>query len=181
MFDSAQRALGAEASLRVLSFGCSTGEECVALSSRFPYSTIVGADISRSALATARKRSSRPNIVYLHARPEGLHKHAPFDLIFALSVLCRWPELQSVDDSSEIYSFEVFERGVALLDSLLRPGGVLVVHNASYHFMEAQVARGYEQVEGWDLEQEIVDKFSRHNRRSSESSVAAQVFRKVSR
>ena len=50
---------------RILSFGCSTGEECVTLANYFPGAQIVGTDINPLNLLKARKhRSERVRFVY---------------------------------------------------------------------------------------------------------------------
>jgi trans-aconitate methyltransferase len=54
---------------RILSFGCSTGEECVTLAEYFPKAEIVGADINPVILLQARKhRSDRIRFVYASDR-----------------------------------------------------------------------------------------------------------------
>ena len=71
---------------RILSFGCSTGEECVTLAEYFPKAEIVGADINPVILLQARKhRSDRIRFVYASDRI--LSGLGGFDAIFCMAVL----------------------------------------------------------------------------------------------
>ena len=64
-------------------------------------------------------------------------------MIFAMSVLCRWPETKFLRNSSAVYSFEKFAKTVALLDSCLAPEGVFVVINSNYLFRDRDVLDNY--------------------------------------
>lgn len=116
---------------RVLSFGCSTGEECVSLANYFPSALVVGADVNLFSLAKAMKhRSDRIRFVYASDRI--LRKFGEFDAVFCMSVL-RTPKADRVADS---YPFAVFEERVLFLESLVRPGGLLAVHNGTYRLVD---------------------------------------------
>ncbi|MGH6804879.1 MAG: class I SAM-dependent methyltransferase [Methyloceanibacter sp.] len=72
---------------QVLSFGCSTGEECATLSGYFPNAHIVGADINVANLAIARRRFNSPQIEFVNSEDRRLTLLAPFDAIFCMAVL----------------------------------------------------------------------------------------------
>ena len=79
-------AAAAPGARRILSFGCSTGEECVTLAEYFPKAEIVGADINPVILLQARKhRSDRIRFVYASDRI--LSGLGGFDAIFCMAVL----------------------------------------------------------------------------------------------
>lgn len=117
---------------RILSFGCSTGEELSALRVRFPEADIVGAEINPRSRRIARRRmamDARTSVI----RPQSLDGR--FELIFALAVLQREPhevEEIEVQDLSSRYSFERFDAAVRQLVGLLDPKGVLVVFHSQY-------------------------------------------------
>jgi chemotaxis methyl-accepting protein methylase len=94
-----------EKELSILSFGCSTGEECISLKSYFPESRIVGVDINKSNIRKADKNNFSPGITYILSTPENIADKGKYDLIFCLSVLCRWEETKSVENCEKIYSF----------------------------------------------------------------------------
>ena len=93
---------------RILSFGCSTGEECVTLAEYFPKAEIVGADINPVILLQARKhRSDRIRFVYASDRI--LSGLGGFDAIFCMAVL----------RSAGHYPFEIFEERALFLETLV--------------------------------------------------------------
>ncbi len=94
-----------EKELSILSFGCSTGEECISLKSYFPESRIVGVDINKSNIRKADKNNFSPGITYMLSTPENIADKGKYDLIFCLSVLCRWEETKAVENCEKIYSF----------------------------------------------------------------------------
>lgn len=68
---------------RILSFGCSTGEELFSLAKRFPKAKqLVGVDIDHWRVQTAR-RTNKQNNIYFHDTLGGL---GTFDIVTALNV-----------------------------------------------------------------------------------------------
>jgi SAM-dependent methyltransferase len=131
---------------RVLSFGCSVGFEPHDLATRyFTQSAVFGLDVSETALAKARaERSLGGRITYDVSTPANLGHYGPFDVITAMSVLCRWPDLADAKDASELFPFAKFEETVRTLDGNLAEGGILVVYNSNYDFKDTAVARNYD-------------------------------------
>ena len=127
---------------RILSFGCSTGEECASLQRYFPKAEIVGTDINRLNLWRARRRHKGNGIDFVHANDEALAARGPFDAIFCLTVL-RDTRLDKEPTIRESYPFDRFDERVRFLDKLLRPGGLLVFYGNMYRFGDTSVARGY--------------------------------------
>ncbi|MGH6824212.1 class I SAM-dependent methyltransferase [Methyloceanibacter sp.] len=127
---------------RILSFGCSTGEECVTLHKYFPQAEIVGADINPLNVWRARRHAS-DKVRFVYARDRALSSRGLFDVIFCLTVL-RDSRLD--DDSSirESYPFERFDERVRFLHSLLRSAGLLVFYGNMYRFRDSSVAHDYE-------------------------------------
>jgi SAM-dependent methyltransferase len=128
---------------RVLSYGCSTGEECQTLARYFPEAEIIGADINPLNLLVARVKSRGKRIRYIAADDKLIQSHGPFDAVFCLGVLTRAKDTRNVDDASFIYPFERFAERVAFLSDLVRAGGVLAFHGTSYRFADTPQANGY--------------------------------------
>jgi len=126
---------------RILSFGCSTGEECVTLADYFPAAQIVGADINPVNLLTAMRRGG-DRIRYVYASDRLLNRFGGFDAVFCMAVL-RTPKQ---DHIAEHYPFERFAERAHYLESLVRPGGLLVIHNATYRFSDAAPSFAYEAI-----------------------------------
>ncbi len=132
--------------LRILSYGCSTGEEVVTLRTYFPRAVITGAEINRRSLAICRKREANERIAFVYSRPTIIAQYGPFDAIFCMAVLQRTPQVimaRGITDLKCIYPFEKFDRQVAELDALLAVGGLLVIKYTQYRLKDATVARKY--------------------------------------
>jgi SAM-dependent methyltransferase len=130
----------------VLSYGCSTGEEVRTLRQLyFPRCRIVGLDVSAEAIARARQNSDDlQNVAFDMGTDLNLENYGPYDVIFAMSVFCRWPESGSMNSILTLFPFEHFEERLHVLDKSLRPGGCLVLVNANYNFFDSTVSRNYD-------------------------------------
>jgi len=122
----------APADARILSFGCSLGDEILSLRQRLSDAEIVGAEINRRSRAIARRRIAgdpRASVV----GPQDLD--GTFDIIFALAVFQREPHKISemeVQNLSRHYPFSRFDRAISDLLRHLRPGGLLCVDASHY-------------------------------------------------
>ncbi|HKA64195.1 MAG TPA: class I SAM-dependent methyltransferase, partial [Methyloceanibacter sp.] len=114
---------------------CSSGEECVTLAEYFPKAEIVGADINPVILLQARKRRS-DRIRFVYASDRILSGLGGFDAIFCMAVL----------RSAGHYPFEIYEERALFLETLLRPGGLLVIHNSPYRFGDTARKYSYETI-----------------------------------
>ena len=94
---------------KVLSYGCSTGEEAHTLAMKyFPDAEIVGLDVSVEAIDRARE--TYPNLPRVHfdiSNEIALRSAGPFSIVFAMSVLCRWPESRSIDNIKDMFPFSL--------------------------------------------------------------------------
>lgn len=130
----------------ILSFGSSTGEEVFTLTEYFPGSAVLGLEINDTAIAQARAAyGDTPGVRFEKSGAFDVAAGS-LDIVFALSVLCRWPVTRRMDAIGDLYPFSAFEQHVAYLDSLLKPGGLLVIFNANYSFLHSRVSLGYDLV-----------------------------------
>lgn len=130
----AAAASAASTAKRVLSFGCSTGEEVHTLHHYFPNAIIVGVDVDAAAIDAARNRWPS----YQFGYPSSVSSSS-FDVIFAMSVLCRWPEQRAGS-----LPFADFRDACVWLDQRLVADGLLVAFNCAFDPME--VLKGYSPV-----------------------------------
>lgn len=145
IFEGAREALAERAGpLRLLSYGCSTGEEVASLRSVFPEAEIVGADINPAALEQARDNHSGPRTRFVSSRSQELEGLGPFDAIFCMAVLQRFPSVVAeLDSLADMYPFEQFSTEVGRLHGLVTEGGLLVLHLTHYRFADLPFSDGY--------------------------------------
>ncbi len=138
---------------KILSFGCSNGDEVFTLAERyFDNSTIVGVDLNHDCLLTARNRlktenTRNNNIFFELSNEDWLRSIAPFDAIFAMSVLCLWPKTKTLSNINNVFPYSRFEEAVTHLDSLLSVGGILTIVNSNYSFEHTDTARHYQAID----------------------------------
>jgi hypothetical protein len=136
------RATNPKGPLKVLSFGCSIGEEMVTLRYLFPEEEIFGCDINMPLVDIAERSVGSIGTVFPSSAEE-IAAHGPYDFILASAVLCLHP---APKDFRERFPVSRFDDTVAMLDANLNPGGVLVIINASYRFTESPFAARYDTV-----------------------------------
>ena len=136
---SAARTYCESSSPIILSFGSSTGEECFSLRTYFPDAQIIGADINERNLVVANKTNTDDRIIFILSDGENLIKNGPYDIIFAMSVLCRWEDTKDVANCERIYPFVKFEKTIVELARLLKPKGLLVVYNANFRVEDTAI------------------------------------------
>ena len=162
---------------RILSFGCSTGEELISLRARFPDAEIVGAEINaRSrAIALANVAGDARTTLVAPQDVAGL-----FDVVFALSVLQRDPRgiaaLVEAKHLAARYPFARFDEGVCSLAARLRHGGLLCVTNALYRVEDSSVAAELEPISNSPLMDRAL---LGPDGRRLDNQIARTIFRKV--
>lgn len=123
---------------RILSFGCSSGEELASLRRLMPTARLVGVEINSRARRLAAQRMRADPLVAVTAHlPDG-----PFNAILALAVLQREPQRdadEGIDDLGHSYPFARFDDAVRALVDRLADGGVLAVYNAHYRIEDSSV------------------------------------------
>lgn len=144
---------------QILSFGCSTGLECETLHLLyFPNAKIVGLDIDNKLIENNKIKNQYRNIVY-HSIPWNIPNKS--DIIFANSVLCRWPE-------NEVkYTFDTFNNTLHIIDNLLMKNGYLCIYNSKYLFCESDIfeKQGYKKIDTSYKETGFVTKYHKDGRK----------------
>ncbi|MEH7380065.1 methyltransferase domain-containing protein [Bacillus sp. JJ1533] len=147
IFSACRDYFGNKQDLKILSFGCSTGEEVLTLRRYFPNAQIVGADINKHSLDICRMLPMDDKITFVHSYFSEIKKHGDFDAIFCMAVLQRKPHYiasQGITSLKNIYPFEKFEKQIRELDELVKEQGLLVVHYTQYSLFDTSVASKYE-------------------------------------
>lgn len=132
--------------LKILSYGCSTGEEVMSLRKYFPTAFLFGAEINRNSLAICRNLPTDEKIKFLYSSQRELLINGHYDAIFCMAVLQRKPHLiaeQGITNLKKIYPFEKFEKQIIELDELIKPLGLLIVNNTQYSLLDTSIAYKY--------------------------------------
>ena len=160
---------------RILSFGCSTGEELVSLRRRFPDAEIIGVELNSRSMRIAARRITADHRSSIHSRTPG----SAFDLVFALAVLQREPHKiaeMDVEDLSLFYPFEKFDSAVVELVDRLGAGGLLCVQHCHYRVEDSSAAGRLESIAASPPLQGLL--FGQDGRRLG-GEVGRTVFRKI--
>lgn len=147
-FGFVQDQLGAESNARILSFGCSTGEEVFTLRDYFPRATIRGIDINPGNIGACRRKlkaSPDPKISFACARSPRAESTGTYDAIFCLAVL-RDGRLTYLGLTSceSLIRFEDFARLTAEFSRCLRPGGLLIIRHSNFRLCDAPAGAAFE-------------------------------------
>lgn len=130
----------------ILSFGCSTGDELKSLDVLYLRGHhLTGVDISESALSQAKSSTLPRNnqVEYFNSKDNGWRVPNRYRAVLALSVLCRWPETQKIENINSIYSFQDFEKQILELSALVKNGGYLIIHNSNFYFEDTDIFTQY--------------------------------------
>lgn len=166
--------------IKILSFGCSTGEECQSVSEYLPNATIIGAEINLSSLKKAKKNNQNPLIKFVYSDKKTLEENGPYDVILALSVLCKNPEAEHVKDISKLYTFNQYKETVEMLDTLLKKNGVLLIRSSNFRFKETNIYSKYKVINYDKIRNPIhFPKFSKDNLRIHDFLENEEIFQKL--
>jgi 2-polyprenyl-3-methyl-5-hydroxy-6-metoxy-1,4-benzoquinol methylase len=183
LFQFAAARLGDGQRQRILSFGCSRGEEVFSLRNYFPDAAIKGIDIDPRnidcCLARARAERSAGMTFVTAATTEGEEAES-YDAIFCLAVLCLADLSTSGAQRCDPYlHFDDFERMVADFARCLKPGGLLLLHTTNFRFCDTTVSQQFDTVleaEPAQLAPDVL--FDRGNRLMKGERYYAVAFRK---
>ena len=179
IFDYVKKMLSDKNEICILSFGCSYGWECKSLRNYFPNAFIIGYDIFKENIDIAAKKNDDCNIKFT-SEWENVKKEKYFDIVFAMSVLCRTPHTINKKNISKIYSFERFEKQITELDSIIRKDGLLVLYNTNFLFTDTIVSEKYEPLSIPNFyDSGRIPKFDKNNKLLENQEYQYSIFRKT--
>ena len=173
------RALAGYASMRrLLSFGCSTGEEVLTLRQYFPDAFIKGLDIDAHRIAECHRRSPAGEMLtdYAVAASADGEASASFDAVFALAVLRHGDLGEAPESCTHLLRFSAFEAAITSLVTCLRPGGLLVVRHANFRVEDASGAAALVPLL---LQPTRSPRYGRDERRIMDDARETVIFRKM--
>jgi SAM-dependent methyltransferase len=150
IFGFVQSALGTSSKIRILSYGCSTGEEVFSLRSYFPHAVIKGIDINAGNIAVCRRRlKEKPDAAMSFESASSIEEEpsAAYDAIFAMAVLRHGSlGLPGVTRCDHLIRFDEFARAVEDFRRCLKPGGLLVIRHSNFRLCDAPAGTAFETV-----------------------------------
>ena len=102
-----------------------------------------------------------------------------FDIVCAMTVLCRHPETVGIANSSEVYPFEDFNKLLTIIDSLVKQDGLLCLYNANYRLEDSALSDKYVKV--FPCNSEELDNMPNHLKALYESSTLSEKIGYVSK
>lgn len=144
LFEQCRRRYAGHAQPRILSFGCSTGEEVFSLAELLPQAVIVGVDINDWCLAECRRRDPHRRHAFHHRLSAEFEHEQDFDAIFCMAVLQHTDNRANADNAvARGITFEEFAREVGVLDAKLKSGGLLFLDHVDFRFGDTPCASRY--------------------------------------
>ncbi|WOI44151.1 class I SAM-dependent methyltransferase [Acidovorax sp. BLS4] len=150
LFAFVREALTDCASPRLLSFGCSTGEEVLSLRQYFPHADITGLDIHPGHIARCLQQQQGqpdPGMRFRVAGDTAAEATATYDAIFCLAVMRRGDLARHRGECCDhLIRFQDFDAQLEDFARCLRPGGFLVLRHANFRLRDARAARWFDPV-----------------------------------
>ena len=176
VFEQCAKYLGRAPHPKLLSFGCSTGEEAFTLAGYIPNATITGVDINQWCIKQCLKKNKSERLHFYHRLSDEFDRESNYDAIFCIAVFQRG-ENRFKDQIMEGFTFQQFENEVALLDNRLKPGGLLIIHQSDFSFADTTIADHYTPL-AFEGNKKLLNRplFDRNNIRTSETSECYRVF-----
>jgi SAM-dependent methyltransferase len=149
VFGFVRHELADRPSLRLLSFGCSTGEEVFSLRRYFPLAAIDGIDINPYRIRTCRRRllerGGDAAVRFMVAGSTKRLTKSSYDAIFCLSVLRHGGLSEGrAARCDHLIEFAAAERVVGDFARCLKPGGFLAIVNSNFRFADMAVAASFD-------------------------------------
>jgi hypothetical protein len=129
---------------RIISFGCSTGEEVRTLGQYIPNATIYGVDINQWCIKQCIKQNSSSSHYFYHRLSREFECLQNIDAIFCMAVFQKTDDrLPNKKDNTKLFTFSAFEEDILFLDQKLNTNGLLIIDHSDFSFMDTAVAKNY--------------------------------------
>lgn len=152
LFQSIHQLLADTPQTRLLSFGCSTGEEVFSLARYFQQAHIRGVDIDAGRIGQCQARWRREGrecrLSFACAGDVAQEETASYDLVMAMAVFRHGALGARPADCSAWIHFDDFDRVLGDLARVLKPGGLLVIRHANFRFGDTGAAALFECLRG---------------------------------
>lgn len=182
LFAEIARRLGDLPEPRLLSFGCSTGEEAFTLARYLPQARIDAIDLNPRAIKQAQARAGREEAGMIRFACTGQPPvdGPAYDAILCLSVLRHGDlDAERPECCTALLPFAKFDAAVTMLDAALRPGGLLAVWGSNFRFADSRLAGRYRALAVPGMRQRSGAVYGRDDRLLAESGLTQFLFEKL--
>ena len=180
LFSKCKELMIGKKDLKILSYGCSTGEEVFTLREYFPDALIVGVDINKRNIKQAISQNNDDKVIFSSDIENTLTKNGPVDIIFALTVFQRTENRnEETFDSSTIYPFKKFDTKVMELDRHLKLNGIFVIDYSDYHFEDTHISGKYEVVKGKHNNNSLRNLYDKSNQKILDFPQYNRIYSKI--
>ena len=186
VFRMAREKLGNAADVRLLSFGCATGEEVFTLRKYFPNAWIKGIDINPHNIAACQRRlakNSDPKITFELADTVMSEPDGTYDAVFCMAVFRRGELADPLySQCDRLIRFADFCGMVDEIARRLKPGGLLNIIHANFRFRDTPTADKFELVFRMNPApggKHFTPIFDRENRRTGDVNSDEVMFQKM--
>ena len=169
---------------RLLSFGCSSGDEVFSLREYFPHAAIRGVDINPANIAACRARHAREgnvSLIEFECKDSAADEaRESYDAVFCMAVFQRssLKRDRAIASCEPHLRFTDFAETVTGLAACVKPGGFLVIRHSMFRFADTDCARDFRAVLSRPVPREFFPRFDRHNRRLPDAAEEDVVFQK---
>lgn len=167
---------------RILSFGCSTGEEVRTLSQYLPTATVYGVDINQWCIKQCIKQNTSNSQHFYHRLSKEFNSLESCDAIFCMAVFQKTDDrLPNKKDNTKLFTFSAFEEDILILDQKLKIKGLLIIDHSDFNFLDTVIAKNYEPLnfEGNQILRKF-PLFDTTNQKISDEKYLYRVFAKLS-
>ena len=144
LFEMAKSHFADKNSPKILSFGCSTGEEVASLADYVPHAQFIGVDINDWCVKQATKNYASSSRKFYHVLSGDFKFMTNFDAIFCLAVFQNPENRDDRTRTESAYKFEQFESQLTALNRKLKSGGLLFIDHCDFNFLETSLLAQYQ-------------------------------------
>ena len=144
LFEMAKSHFADKSNPKILSFGCSTGEEVASLTDYVPHAQFVGVDINEWCIKQATKNYASSSRQFYSVLSDEYKLMSDFDAIFCLAVFQHPENRHDPTHTESTYKFEQFESQLTALNQKLKSGGLLFIDHCDFNFLETSLMAQYQ-------------------------------------
>jgi hypothetical protein len=134
-----------QAEVKIMSYGCSTGEEVFSIAGYLPSAQIVGVDINAWSLKQARRHDRQNRYRFIERFSAEFNALDNFDAIFCMAVFQRTENRTSPNNTiAKGFTYKQFDAELQALHLKLKIGGLLFIDHSDFAFADFSLYHCYE-------------------------------------